>query len=132
MKFVVDHALSAALALVVAAVMFGCGLPTHLEHGAAGRRQERALLRAVQAVPDVQLIAGSATHRTIGYADVRESCAAKTTVDVRSVLGVDLVRSRLAGRMLPHLDVEPIGDNKLRVQTLQTFGLNPFDWSCWQ
>ena len=132
MKSVVDLALSAALALVVAAVMFGCGLPTHLEHGAAGRRQERALLRAVQAVPDVQLMAGRVRHMTIGYADVRESCAAQTAVDIRSALGVDLVRSRFAGRMLPHLDVQLIGRNELRVRTLQTFGLNPFDWSCWK
>lgn len=128
---VAEHLLSGLIAAGLAAALVGAGLPAHLQHARVGAREKGALLTATRALSGVTLLPGTARARTIGYADVNEGCAAMASVDVRTALSPDTVLSLYAGKGLPHVETDLVAHQRVRVETLRTFGLNPLDWSCW-
>ena len=126
-----DHLLSALVAGGLAAVLFGAGLPAHLQHAHVANHEKAALLAVAGTLRGVPVVPGSAESETIGYADVKEGCAARASVELSTNMSPSTVLSLFAGHGLPHLGAELVVHHRIRIETVRTFGLNPLDWSCW-
>lgn len=128
---VAEHLLSTLLAAGLGAVLFGAGLPSHLLHARVAARERHALLTVTNSLGGVALVPGTAQSKTIGYADTREGCAARASVEVRTALSPDAVLALYSAEGLPRVATDRVSQDRVRVETLQTFGVNPLDWSCW-
>lgn len=127
---VTDWLLSALVAVLLAALGVAAGLAPHRQHDRAGAAEQRQLVAAAGAIRGTTVV--SSEHHTVGYADRLETCAAEASVRLRTPASPAAVLQALGASRLAHVEVDPVAGHLLRARAYRTFGLNPFDWSCWQ